>query len=146
MIGLRENSNNESRLFSGQDPEIIDEVENSLKKSKVKLLLDKKLSSYFKNNGRFDITLSGGVKFQAEKIVQNLDRQGNSSNLGCEGLGIRLGEHKEILVNENLETSVAGIFAVGSVTGRKTTSGVSEEEGMIAADNAMGKNRSKTKY
>ena len=44
-------------------------------------------------------------------------------------------------MNEKLETSTAGIFAAGSVTGQKITSGISEEEGRIAADNAMGKNR-----
>jgi len=134
-------SNDESRLISTQDPDIIDAVENTLKKLKIKLLLDKKLTSYFKNNGRFDITLSGGVKFQAEKIVQNLHREGSSLNLRCAELGIRLGERKEILVNENLETSATGIFAVGSVTGRKINSGISEEEGVIAADNALGKNK-----
>lgn len=134
-------SHQESRLLNGQDPDVISAVENSLKKLKVKLLLDKKLSSYYKNEGLFDITLSGGVKFQAEKIVQNLDREGNSLNLGCDVLGIRLGQRNEVLVNENLETSTAGIFAVGSVTGRRTTAGISEEEGRLAADNAMGKDK-----
>ena len=56
-------------------------------------------------------------------------------------MGIRLGESKEILVNEKLETSAVDIFAVGSVTGRKSRPGISEEEGKIAADNAMGKNK-----
>ncbi|MBJ78932.1 MAG: hypothetical protein CMH80_04345 [Nitrospinae bacterium] len=134
-------SHQEPRLLTGQDPDIIDAVESSLKKLKVKILPDKKLSSYFKNDGMLDMTLSGGVKFQVEKIVLNLDREGNSLNLGCEDSGIRLGEHEEILVNEVLETSTAGIFAVGSVTGRKTTTGISEEEGRVAADNAMGKNK-----
>jgi len=134
-------SNHGTRLLVGQDPDIIDAVENSFKKIKVKLLLNKSLSSYYKNNGLFDITLSGGVKFQAERIVQNLNREGRSLNLRCEELGIRLGECKEILVNENFETSSENIYAVGSVTGRITTPGISEEEGKVAADNAMGKNK-----
>ena len=134
-------SNHGSRLLADQDPDVIDAVENYFKKIKVKLLLDKRLSSYYKNNGLFDITLSGGVKFQAERIVQNLNREGRSLNLRCEKLGIRLGECKEILVNENFETSSENIYAVGSVTGRTTTPGISEEEGKVAADNAMGKNK-----
>ena len=134
-------SHHEPRLLMGQDPDITDAIESSLKKLKVKILLGKKLSSYYKNDGLLDITLSGGIKFQVEKIVLNLGRDGNSINLGCEGLGIRLGERKEILVNEFLETSTAGIFAVGSVTGRRSTTGISEEEGRIAVDNAMEKNK-----
>jgi dihydrolipoamide dehydrogenase len=133
---------NEPRLFSDQDPDISDAVEKILKSLKIKLLLGKKISSYYKNNDFFDITLAEGIKFQADKIILNLGRQGNSENLNCDMLGIRVGDEKEIFVNERLETSVSGVFAVGSVTGRKTRSGISEEEGKISADNAMGKNKS----
>jgi len=135
-------SSDHSRLFPDQDPEIINNLERSLKSLKVKLLLGKKISSYFKNNELLDITLAEGIKFQTEKIILNLDRQGNSENLECDTLGVRVGDNKEILVNDKLETSVPDIFAVGSITGRRSRSGISEEEGKIAADNAMGKNKS----
>ena len=135
-------SSDHSRLFPDQDPEIINNLERSLKSLKVKLLLGKKISSYFKNNELLDITLAEGIKFQTEKIILNLDRQGNSENLECDTLGVRVGNNKEILVNDKLETSVPDIFAVGSITGRRSRSGISEEEGKIAADNAMGKNKS----
>ena len=135
-------SSDHSRLFPDQDPEILNNLERSLKSLKVKLLLGKKISSYFKNNELLDITLAEGIKFQTEKIILNLDRQGNSENLECDTLGVRVGDNKEILVNDKLETSVPDIFAVGSITGRRSRSGISEEEGKIAADNAMGKNKS----
>ncbi|SVC78623.1 uncharacterized protein METZ01_LOCUS331477, partial [marine metagenome] len=54
-------SSSQSRLFPDQDPEIIDALEQSLKHSKVKLLLGKEISSYYKNGGSLDITLSEGV-------------------------------------------------------------------------------------
>ena len=41
-----------SRVISDQDPDIIEAVEKNLKKEKIKLLLGKNLSSYFKNNWR----------------------------------------------------------------------------------------------
>jgi len=135
-------SSRHARLFSDQDPEILNNLERSLKSLKVKLLLGKEISSYFKNNELLDITLAEGIKFQTEKIILNLDRQGNSENLECDTLGVRVGDNKEILVNDKLETSVPDIFAVGSITGRRSRSGISEEEGKIAADNAIGKNKS----
>jgi dihydrolipoamide dehydrogenase len=131
-----------SRLMGLLDPDIVEILEKSLKKLKVKLLLGKKILSYFKNNRLLDITLDGGVKFQVEKIVQNLERQGNSLGIGCDLLGIRLGDNKEILVNEKFETSTKDIYAVGSITGRLSRPGISIEEGRIAAGNAMGKNKS----
>ena len=57
-------------------------------------------------------------------------------------MGVSVGENKEILVNDKLETSVPDMCAVGSITGRRTRPGISEEEGKSAADNAMGKNKS----
>jgi pyruvate/2-oxoglutarate dehydrogenase complex dihydrolipoamide dehydrogenase (E3) component len=131
-----------SRLIGELDPDIVEIVEKSLKKFKVKLLLGKKILSYFKNNKLLDITLDGGIKFQVEKIIQNLERQGNSFELGCDLQGIRLGGNKEILVNEKLETSTKNIYAVGSITGRLSRPGISIEEGRIAAGNAMDKNKS----
>ena len=135
-------NSDEPRLFPGQDPDVIDALEQSLKRLKIKLLLGKKISSYFKNNECLDITLAEGIKFQADQIILNLNRQGNSENLKCDTLGVRVGDTKELLVNDKLETSVPGIFAVGSATGRRSRPGISEEEGKIAADNAMGKNKS----
>jgi len=135
-------SSDHPRLFPDQDPDVIDALEQSLKRLKIKLLLGKKISSYFKNNECLDITLAEGIKFQADQIILNLNRQGNSENLKCDTLGVRVGDTKELLVNEKLETSVPGIFAVGSATGRRSRPGISEEEGKIAADNAMGKNKS----
>ena len=132
----------DSRLMGELDPDIVEMVEKLLKKLKVKLLLGKKILSYFKNNKLLDITLDGGVKFQVEKIVQNLERQGNSLEIGCDLLGMRLGTDKEILVNEKFETSTKDIYAVGSITGRLSRPGISIEEGRIAAGNAMGKNKS----
>ena len=132
----------ESRLMGELDPDIVEIIEKSLKKFKVKLLLGKKILSYFKSNKLLDITLDGGIKFQVEKIVQNLERQGNSLGIGCDLLGMRLGENKEILVNEKFETSIKDIYAVGSITGRLSRPGISIEEGRITAGNAMGKNKS----
>jgi len=135
-------TSDQNRLFSGQDPDVIDYLEHSLKRLKIKLLLNKKISSYFKNGEALDITLAEGIKFQVDKIILNIDRQGNSDYLDCETLGILRGIRKELLVNDKLETNVPGIFAIGSVIGRKSRPGVSVEEGKIAADNTMGKDRS----
>ena len=127
------------RLLTGQDPDVTDFIEGALKKQKIKLLLNKRLVSYYKNNNLFDISLEGGVKFQVEKIVLNMTREGSVSGLNSERLGLRLGEGKGVLVNETLETSVPGIFAAGSVIGRTAFAGLSEEEGRVAADSALGK-------
>ena len=47
-------------------------------------------------------------------------------------------EKDYIRVNDKLETSVAGVYAIGDVTGKKQLAHVASAMGIRAAENAMG--------
>jgi dihydrolipoamide dehydrogenase len=128
-------------LFPDMDVEVLRKFEAGLKKQKIKVLPGKKVISVFKGPDKIDVTLESGIKFSVDKIVQTLVSKPNSEKLDADRLGIRLGQHKEVLVDEKQATSVAGIYAVGSVTGRPSSDCLAEEEGRVAAGNAMGKKR-----
>ncbi len=127
------------RLLPEQDPNIMEAMEGEMKRQKIKLLLNKKVISIFKDTDSIDISLDGGVKFSVQTIVLNANRKYLSKELDAEKLGLRLGEKGQILVDETQETTLNGVYAVGSATGRKGFHGLSEEEGKIAAENALGK-------
>jgi len=126
------------RLIHDKDPDLIVALEAGFKKQKIKTLLGKKIISIFKDDQKVDITLDGGVKFSTEKILVSGERQGNTANLGLDGLSIETGSDQEIWVNENMETSLKGVYAVGSVTGRSHSLQISKEEGRVAGVNAAG--------
>ena len=130
------------RLIPDQDPEIIDALEQSFKKQKIKTLLNKRIISTFMDSSKIDITLDGGVKFSVEKMVMAGDRLGNTSEVLTHGLGIEMGKDHEVWVNEEMETSLKGVYAAGSVTGRKPCPDVSEAEGRVAGGNAVGAGKS----
>lgn len=48
---------------------------------------------------------------------------------------------RTIVVNERLETSIGGIYAVGDVIGKNMLAHVASYEGQIAAENALGHSR-----
>ncbi len=127
------------RLLSDQDPDVTEAVEIELKRQKIKTLLNKRVISIFKDDDKIDIALDGGVKFSVNTIVMTNPRQAQTEDLNAEAWGIRLGEKKQILVDETMQTSLQGVFAVGSVTGRTGHDCLSEEEGRVAAENALGK-------
>ncbi len=127
-----------SRLIHDQEPELISALEAGFKKQKIKALLGKKIISIFKDKETIDVTLDGGVKFPAERILGSGARVGNTANLGLDSLDIETGPDREIWVNETMETSLAGVFAAGSVTGRSRSLQISEEEGRVAGINASG--------
>ena len=55
--------------------------------------------------------------------------------------GIDKGPGGEILTNDRMETSVPGIYACGDVAGAPFLTPVARHEGLVAADNILGKER-----
>ncbi|MFQ5450132.1 MAG: dihydrolipoyl dehydrogenase family protein [Nitrospinaceae bacterium] len=129
------------RLMMDQDPDLTQALETQLKKQKLKLLLNKKVLSIYKNEDKIDITLEGGIRFDVNQIVHAGDRNPNSQELGTQNPGLELGNYGEVLVDEMMETTLKGVYAVGSVTGRPLSDCLSQEEGRVAAENALGKTK-----
>jgi len=126
------------RLIHDKDADLITALEAGFKKQKIKTLLGKKIISIYKDDQKIDVTLDGGVKFSIEKILVSGERLGNTANLELDGLSLEKGSDQEIWVNENMESSLKGVFAVGSVTGRSHSLQISKEEGRVAGVNAAG--------
>jgi len=53
-------------------------------------------------------------------------------------VGVEKGGRGEIVVNEKLETSVPGVYAIGDVTGKMLLAHVASRQGIVAVENALG--------
>lgn len=126
------------RLLPEGPQELAESLEAGLKRLKIKMLLGKRVISIYRNGSEIDVTLDGGVKFTTDVIVQTGGRRGCTEDIGARERGLRLGQSGEILVDEALQTSEPGIYAAGSVLGRPCYESLTEEEGKIAALNALG--------
>jgi dihydrolipoamide dehydrogenase len=131
----------EKKLFPKMDEDFNFAVENQFKEKKIKILPGKKIISIYKNGDELEITLETGIKFSVHQIIIANDRLGSDMNNVAEELGVRLGDHKKIFVDGSMLTSLPGVYAVGSITGELTSNTLSQEEGKVAAENAMGKKR-----
>jgi dihydrolipoamide dehydrogenase len=80
-------------------------------------------------------------KLEAEVIVIAVGYRPNTDGLGFEETGITLNK-SAVQVNERMETSVSGIYAAGDCTGGIMLAYVAMEEGIVAAENAMGRDTS----
>lgn len=72
-------------------------------------------------------------------MLVSVGRDFNSNEIGLETVGVQKGACGEIIVNEQLETNVPGVFAIGDVTGGPLLAHVASREGVIAAGNIMGR-------
>lgn len=79
----------------------------------------------------------GHIDIAAEKVLVAVGRAPYIGELGLDRLGIKT-ERGRIIVDEHLETSEPGIFAAGDVIGGYQLAHVAFEEGVAAAENALG--------
>ena len=131
----------QKELFPEMDEDFNVEIERQLKEKKIKILAGKKLVSFYKNGTELEITLETGIKFSVHQIIIAGDRSGVEEVAAIESLGIRLGEHQKVFVDDGMMTSLPGVYAVGSIAGELTSDTLSQEEGRVAAENALGKKR-----
>jgi len=77
---------------------------------------------------------------EAQKMAICIGRTALSSDLGLENIGLKTTPQGWIDADETLETSVAGVYAIGDILGPQKVmlAHVASHEGMIAAQNAMG--------
>ena len=68
-------------------------------------------------------------------------RPPNTKNIGLELAGVELTQHGYIKVNERLETTAAGAWAVGEVSNSPHFTQISEEDFRVVRDNILGGDR-----
>ncbi len=131
------------RLLPREDGETSQRLAQGLREQGVEVLSRFTLESVQKSErGGYTCYLSGPEeqRVDVEKVLISF-RRPNTANLGLEQLGIQLKEDDGIRVNEHLETSVEGIYAIGDATGGWMLSHASSAMAITAAENAMGKKR-----
>ncbi len=83
--------------------------------------------------------LKDGREFITEKVLVSIGRAFNSKGIGIEAAGVAA-ERGAITVNEKMESSAKGVYAIGDVTGKMLLAHVASAQGIVAVANALGKN------
>jgi len=126
------------RAVATEDDEISDLLEKELKKKKIKLFTDSRVDRVDVRNDDVHAFLPDGQELVTEKVLVSIGRTMNSDKIGAEAIGIKRGKRGEILVNDRMETSIPGVYAVGDVIGGMMLAHVASKEGLVAVGNIMG--------
>lgn len=76
--------------------------------------------------------------FAGEYVLLAGGRRANLDELGLENIGVRA-NRQGIEVNEKMQTNVANVYAVGDATGQILLAHFAMAQGVIAAENALGR-------
>lgn len=92
------------------------------------------------------VQLNGGRELDAECVLFATGRHANTTDLGIENAGIAVRENGSIIVDEQFNTSVESIYAIGDVIGRVALTPVALAEGMIVAANLFQQGKHRLAY
>lgn len=85
-----------------------------------------------------DDKLGNSVEFKGDYCLVSVGRKPYTEGLGLEKAGVKLDERGRIAVNDHLETSVPGIYAIGDVVKGAMLAHKAEEEGVFVAESMAG--------
>ncbi|MDF2576768.1 MAG: lpdA [Chlamydiales bacterium] len=126
-------------ILSLEAKDISKYLTQALQRRGITIKTDVKVERIDKSTGGVSVVLVGGEKIESEMALVAVGRKLNTDSLGLEKAGIATTPQSVIPVNDKMETSVAGIYAIGDITAKMMLAHVASHQGIVAADNALGK-------
>lgn len=128
-------------ILMNLDADITAPIKKLFKKNKVDILLETKVGSIEKTEEGLLVNMTdkeGTVKsVTAEKVLMCVGRKPQTAELGLEEIGVAT-ERGRIVVDENYQTNVENLYAIGDCIGGIMLAHVASAEGIAAVEKMMG--------
>lgn len=124
-------------LLPLEDAEVSAELGRSFRKRKIEVITGARVSGATVKKDSVTLSVeSGGAKkdLTVEKVLVAAGRAPNVEELGLKEAGVQLTERGFIRINERMETSAPGIFAIGDVAGPPMLAHKGSREGVVLAE------------
>ncbi len=128
------------RLAHREDPDVCEAVENVLRDDGIDLVLSSQAQRVVKKNGKLQVALRTGEgerTLEGSHLLVAVGRISNADRLNLEAAGVAVDERGFIQVNERLETSVPGIYALGDVNGGPAFTHISYDDYRVLRTNLL---------
>lgn len=135
------------QILPGGDSEVAEELRKSLEKIGIRILTDSRVLQVEERDNQVLATIVSSESQQqiiADKVLVAVGRRPITENLGLEEVGVAF-DQKGIKVDERMQTNIPRIYAIGDAVGGMMLAHKASEEGVVAAENIMGRS-SKMKY
>jgi dihydrolipoamide dehydrogenase len=133
------------QLVSGVDADIASELNRAARRRRISVKTSAEVKEIKKTEGSYQVIYQEKDKektVSAAKVLMAVGRKPYTKGLKLDNAGIEVSEkRKAVLVNEKMETNVAGVYAVGDVTDKILLAHVASHQGVIAVENIMGRDR-----
>jgi pyruvate/2-oxoglutarate dehydrogenase complex dihydrolipoamide dehydrogenase (E3) component len=129
------------RLMEREDPDVTEEAQKILQEDGIEFLLGTKaLRVAAESSGRIQLTVQapgGERQIAGSHLLIAVGRKPNTDMLDLAKAGVATNERGFVKVNERLETNVAGIYAMGDVTGGPAFTHISYDDFRVLKANLL---------
>ena len=125
------------RILPLEDEDASAEVQRSFKKRGMDVIPGAKLTSA--KSGKDSVTLTleaqgANQEIVVDRVLVATGRAANVEGIGLKESGVQLTDRGFVRINERMETSVKGLYAIGDVAAPPMLAHKAEREGMIVAE------------
>ncbi len=120
------------------DPEIIEALKFHLRDLAVTFRCGEEVTAVDVGSAGTITTLASGKQIPAETVMYSAGRQGQTDLLDLQNAGLEADSRGRIFVDDNYQTKVDHIYAVGDVIGFPALAATSMDQGRLAAYHAFG--------
>ena len=125
-----------------EDEEVSKVVERAFRRRRgVKVMTSTRVQGIEVVDGGVRVTVAGEDDeedtLEAERALIAIGVQANTKDIGLEAVGVEM-ERGTIVVDEAMQSSVPGVYAIGDVTGKMALAHVASAQGIIAVETIAG--------
>ena len=137
------------RILPLEDAEASDALTKSYKKRGIEVLAAAKVTkaNVGKDRVALDVEANGAKqKVEAAVVLMAAGRAVNTENIGLKEAGVQLNDRGFIKVDQNLQTTTPGVYAIGDVAGPPMLAHKGFREGVVVAEQVAGRKPHPIKY
>jgi dihydrolipoamide dehydrogenase len=124
------------QILPGNDRRVVKATQASLEEMGVRFFLGDAVESVEQHGERVRAILRTGEVLEADIVMSAPGRIPNSAGFGYPEAGVEM-DRAAVRVDEHFRTNVSGVYAIGDLIGGMMLAHVAEEEGTVAARNAV---------
>ena len=122
------------KVLAGLDDEIAKLARRTFEKQGLEFKTGMFVESAVKKGKGCVVTCKGEEPIKCDRVLMCTGRVPNTKDIGLESVGIQTDRRGAIQVNENFETSAAGVYAIGDCIGGAMLAHKASEEGVACVE------------
>lgn len=124
------------QVLPGNDKRVVKLAQSKLEAMGIEFHLGDAVETVERVDGRMRSTLRSGAVLESDIVMSAVGRVPNSAGFGFQEVGLEF-DRRALKVDAQLRTNLPGVYAVGDLIAGAMLAHVAEDEGLVAARNAV---------